>query len=322
MLALWQPTGMTIPSMDSAVSDASVPFAAGDVFVGATQLNNPDDDHAGRGRVLQYDADLNLKGQLWIEGTTHLVYGLNFSPDGVLWAHDPWAWVTLRIGSDGRQLPNLQFARRGFSKTLFAPDGTRWFTESQRGDNQPEPLSTRFPALPGEKTKVGDGGVYRFDAAGKELEACFPDIHGGATGSFAVTHSFLTADGCRLIYVSETGSRVMCYDLARHHQLPDLRSDPSDFQHMYFDLTAISNDRLLICRGDRLELMADTGQALRDYPLEEFGWSLLAPSADERFAYVGNWFSGRLVKLDLDRGRVVATVDVAEKCMAGIAVYT
>ncbi len=39
-------------------------FAKGDVFVGATQLNNPDDDHAGRGRILQYDADLNLKGVL------------------------------------------------------------------------------------------------------------------------------------------------------------------------------------------------------------------------------------------------------------------
>ena len=123
------------------------------------------------------------------------------------------------------------------------------------------------------------------------------------------------------VYVSETGSRVMCYDLVRHRQLPDLRSDPSDFRHMYFDLAAMSNDRLLICRGDRLELMTDSGRVLRDNSLEEFGWSILAPSADERLACAGNWFNGRLVKLDLDSGRVAAKVNVAEKCMAGIAVY-
>ena len=35
------------------------PFAPGDVFVGATLLNNPADDHAGAGRILQFDADLN-----------------------------------------------------------------------------------------------------------------------------------------------------------------------------------------------------------------------------------------------------------------------
>jgi len=296
------------------------PFSSGDVFVGATQLNNPDDDHAGRGRILQYDANLNLKGLLWVEGTTHLVYGLNFAPDGVLWAHDPWAWVTLRVASSGKQLPNRQFAQRGFSKTLFAPDGTLWLTESQRGDNQPEPLSTRFPPLPGETTKIGDGGVYHFDTDGNELEVCYPDIQGGATGSFAVTHSFLTADGERLIYVSETGSRVMCYDLVQQSQLPDLRNHPGGFEYMFFDIAAMSSERVLISMGNRLELMTEVGVELRDYLLEGFGWSVLAPSTDERFAYVGNWFSGQIVKLNLDSGEIAAATDVAEKCMAGIAV--
>lgn len=303
---------------DPAASFA--PFSTGDVFVGATQLDSADDDHAGRGRILQYDANLNLKGLLWVEGTTHLVYGLNFAPDGVLWAHDPWAWITLRVSSSGHQMPNRQFAQRGFSKTLFAPDGTLWLTESQRGGNQPEPLSTRFPPLPGETTKIGDGGVYHFDADGNEIEVFYPDIHGGATGSFAVTHSCLTADGQRLVYVSETGSRVMCYDLAHHRQLPDLRNHPGGFEHMFFDLAAISGDRVLVSMGKRLELMTETGDALRDYPLEGFGWSVLAPSNDEHFAYVGNWFSGKIIKLDLDSGEIAATTDAAEKCMAGIAV--
>ena len=37
------------------------PFGPGDVFAGATLLNDPDDDHAGRGRIIQYDAGLNEK---------------------------------------------------------------------------------------------------------------------------------------------------------------------------------------------------------------------------------------------------------------------
>ena len=39
-------------------------FEEGDIFVGATLLNNPEDDHAGPGRIIQYDGDLNLKGIL------------------------------------------------------------------------------------------------------------------------------------------------------------------------------------------------------------------------------------------------------------------
>ena len=58
------------------------PFEKGDVFAGATLLNNPDDDHAGPGRIFQYDSNLNEKGILWVEGTTHLIGGLKFGPDG------------------------------------------------------------------------------------------------------------------------------------------------------------------------------------------------------------------------------------------------
>ena len=35
------------------------PYAPGDLFVAATLLDNPNDDHAGQGRILQYGADLS-----------------------------------------------------------------------------------------------------------------------------------------------------------------------------------------------------------------------------------------------------------------------
>jgi len=75
------------------------PFEKGDVIVACTVLNNPDDDHAGDGRLLQYDADLNEKGVLWIKETTHLVNGLSFAPDVLFQGSDQEAvMVELQAG--------------------------------------------------------------------------------------------------------------------------------------------------------------------------------------------------------------------------------
>ena len=86
------------------------PFAAGDIFAGATLLNNPEDDHAGPGRIIQYDSDLNEKGVLWTEGTSHLVGGLVFGPDGNLWAFDSNAHCVVRVSPEGQQLPEINDA--------------------------------------------------------------------------------------------------------------------------------------------------------------------------------------------------------------------
>ncbi len=64
------------------------PFEPGDIFLGCTLLNDPTDDHAGDGRILQYDKHLKPKGVLWTEGTCHLVSGLAFDRSGLLWAFD------------------------------------------------------------------------------------------------------------------------------------------------------------------------------------------------------------------------------------------
>ena len=78
------------------------------MLIGATLLDNPKDDHAGQGRIIQFDADLNEKGVLWLTGTTHLVYGLGFAPDGTLWAQDPWAWTTVRVSPTPWAKPCLE----------------------------------------------------------------------------------------------------------------------------------------------------------------------------------------------------------------------
>ncbi len=56
------------------------------------------------------------------------------------------------------------------------------------------------------------------------------------------------------------------------------------------------------------------------YALPGFGWSIIDARGGTH-AFVGNWFSGEVVKLDLDSGEIVARTMDAEKCMAGIAQY-
>ena len=45
------------------------PFEAGDIFLGCTYLCDPDDDHAGDGRILQYDRNRVPKGTLYTEAS-------------------------------------------------------------------------------------------------------------------------------------------------------------------------------------------------------------------------------------------------------------
>ena len=59
------------------------PFEVGDIFLGLTVLNDPDDDHAGDGRIVQYGKDLQKKGELWTEGGVHYVGGLEFDSNGL-----------------------------------------------------------------------------------------------------------------------------------------------------------------------------------------------------------------------------------------------
>ncbi len=318
-----QPASQTVISDLIAASPAQIglqPFAPGDVFVGATQLNNPQDDHAGRGRILQYDADLNLKGLLWVEGSSHLISGLSFAPDGTLWAFDMWSWLALRVSPDGQQLENRQYLERPLSMAHFPADGSLLLSEALVADNQPLPLTTRHPPLPGEATKFGDGDIYRFNGKGELVETYDPDVHGGVTGSFAVSHSVLSADRKSLIYVSETGPRLMRYDLENARQLPDIPRNTDLQPQMHFALATLSGARLLISMGNRLDLITEKGDELRIYPLPGFGWSVIGISPNEDFAYIGNWYDGTLAKLDLKDGEFTAQTKVCIKCMASVAV--
>lgn len=170
------------------------PFAPGDILVGATLLNNPTDDHAGDGRIIQYDQNLKLKGVLWTEGTTHLVGGLSFAPDGILWAFDSNNFTVLRVSPQGKQLPTLKFADRAFSNVSFGKDGTVYLGEHLVGKTvRMRPgttLGTTLPLLPGTD-RFGDGHLYQFTKEGKLLQEFATPVHGGMPGFLGLTGSAL-----------------------------------------------------------------------------------------------------------------------------------
>lgn len=298
------------------------PFEKGDVFLGATVLNNPDDDHAGRGRILQFDADLNLKGVLWVDDTTHLIGGLNFGPDGTLWAFDSFAWKVVRVRRDATLLPTKTFADRPFGSVQFLPDGTFALAEYLKGSAQPENLTTRYPYLPDDPENVGQGKIYIYDAASENLVRTYElDVHGGVSGSMGATHTALGSDGKTLIYTSETGPRLMQFDLATGQQLDDLMTLPAGAgggpPPMMFDVKR-AGDNVVMPLGTKLTVLSQAGEVVTEAPLEGFGWALAASGTDDTYAYAANWFTGEVVKVSLETGEVLARVTIAPSTLSGL----
>jgi hypothetical protein len=313
---------MTAKADEKRVSTLK-PFSKGDVFIGATLLNNPADDHAGLGRILQYDADLKERGVLWVDGTTHLVGGLSFAPDGTMWAFDNLAWKVVRVGRDGKQIDARQLLPRALGKVQFLKNGNYVLSEYFKGTAQPQGLTTRYKYLPDHPTEVGMGGLYEFSPDGTLVHTHYPEVTGGVSGSMAVTHADLASDGRTLIYTSETGLRVMRYDLAARKQLSDLKAlAPSQGgpPAMVFDVAA-AKGRVLLPLGNRIEVLAEDGAEIAKVPLPGFGWAIAATSIDANTAYAGNWFTGDVVKISLTDGTIAAKVNVGPKCISGLVQF-
>jgi outer membrane protein assembly factor BamB len=143
-------------------------------------------------------------------------------------------------------------------------------------------------------------------------------------GFLAVTSTVLADDDRRMIFVSETGRKVMQYDLANRKQLPDL----ADFSAnpdvaMVLVMNPTPDGRLLISTGKGfIVLDPKTGGILRSYPLEGMGWAAINSSVDGQYAIVGNFFTGDIVKVRLADAVVVARNNVGQKeSLSGIAEF-
>ncbi len=305
------------------------PWARGDLFLAVTELNDPADDHAGRGRILQYGADLQPKGVLALAETNHLVGGLKFDRHGVLWAFDSQGFVVLNIHRDGRVVRRTEFGARAYSHVNFTRDGALLFGEHVVGAAiKPEiaaRMHTTIPHMPGS-TRFGDGHVWKFRPDGTLVKEYATAVHGGMGGFLGVTMSALSPDESTLVYCSETGPRLLRYDLVNDVQLPDLQSFappyPPGPPPMFFGMDYGPDGTLDVLRGAGIHVVDAQGQTTRQIPLEGFGWALMDVAADGRSVFVASFFTGEVARIDLASGAKVGSIATgAVKSLAGLVEY-
>lgn len=314
------------PSEDAAgkLANTVTPFVRGDVLVAATVMNDPNDDHAGAGRLLQYDSNLRFKGELWLQGTRHKVGGLTFGPDKTLWAMSQLTPAVVEIAPNGRQRPTRPWSERKLSSVTFAPDGTLYFGEHMVGKQTGHPaVTTKFKLLAGRDV-IGDGHLFQFTRDGKLLREFKTETHGGVFGFLGNTSTVLRDQGRRLIYVSETGNLIKQYDLVADRQLPDLaRFDNDPGMPMVLVMNTMPDGRVLVSNGIGFAVLdGDTGRVLRSYRLEGMGWAAVNGGIDNEHVYVGNFWSGEIVKVRLADGTVVERANVGQReSLSGVAQF-
>ena len=303
------------------------PFEAGDIFLGCTYLNDEVDDHKGDGRILQYTNNLEPKGVLWTEGTEHLVIGLTIDPNGVLWGFDMHNHIVVRVSPDGRQMPNHDFGDRAFSNATFDKEGNIYLGECLVG-NTPYPGSfmKRLPGL----DLVGYANIHKFNAD-LELVDVFDVAYSPEFHQFkGVTHTTMHPSEEYITYTTEIGKKVMRYDIIHREQMEDLVVLPGDLtdQVVAIAVNYLPDGRLLHSRGDYIEILDEKGSVIQTIDLKEHGWGIaqVTPSSDGVHFFTANIFSGIMLKVRLDNGEVVGSIDTGfaapKRSFAGVAEYS
>lgn len=301
------------------------PFAPGDIFLGCTYLNDPKDDHAGEGRILQFDRNMVPKGTLYTEGTSHLVINLSFAPDGVLWAFDPFERVVVRVGRDGRQMPNYDFGQRGWGSAVFGPDGSVYLCEYLKGN---KPYQGGLMRLLEGTDVVGYGHIQKRRPDLSVVKEYDNDTAPSMTGFHGVTHSAMHPSGRFITYITDLSHRVMRFDIVEEKQMPDLvtYTPGDDFVRKWTTGVAyLADGTLLLLRGSFIDLIDESGRSLRTVPLDEYGYAMIRVCADQRFCLVTNIFTGVMSKVDLKDGRIVGQIDTGFakpfRSLAGVAEF-
>ena len=303
------------------------PFEDGDIFLGCTYLNDEVDDHKGDGRILQYTKNLEPKGVLWTKGTEHLVIGLTIARQGVLWGFDMHNPIVVSVSPAGQQMPNHDFGDRAFSNATFDNQGNIYLGECLVGNTTyPGSYMKRLPGL----DLVGYANIHKFNAD-LELVDVFDVAYSPEFHQFkGVTHTTMHPSKEYITYTTEIGKKVMRYDIVNGEQMEDLVVLPGDLtdQVVAIAVNYLPDGRLLHSRGDYIEILDEEGMVIQSIDLEEHGWGIaqVTPSSDGEHFFTANIFSGVMLKVRLDDGEVVGSIDtgfaVPKRSFAGIAEYS
>ena len=309
------------------------PFERGDIFLGLTMLNDPDDDHAGDGFIAQYGADLHKKGELWTEGGKHFVGGLEFDSNGLLWAFNDLCVLHVDPQT-GRQLALTdKFLPRSYRSASFDAAGNVYLGEHMKAEKKPDNkianrTTIKFDVIPGEGV-LGYGYIYKYDPDWNLLKVFKTETAPEMTGFKGVTHSSLHPSGQFITYATETGKRLMRYDVVNDKQLPDLATYPGEpgaaDRVWVIAVKHLPDGRVLITRGDYMEMLDEQGEVLRTYPLETYGWSDIEICGDGEHCLVSSMWEGTMVKVNIESGDIVGEIDTGMKApnrsLAGVAEY-
>ena len=303
------------------------PFDKGDIFLGCTYLDNPDDDHMGEGRILQFDKNWVPKGTLYTKGTRYLILGCRFAPDGTLWSFDAHDHVTVRVTPDGAELEPW-YSGRSFGSVNWDADGNTWFGEYFIGKEIWQGTSAKFR----DDGLLGDGNIYKYSADLELLESYEVDNAPEFTQFKGVTHSTLHPSGDWIVYTTETARRLMRFDVRNGVQMDDLDgfpdADPFDREdkRWFIAPSYMVDGRLLCTAADGLRIYDAGGKLEKSIPLPGYGWAQVCPDADNRFAVAANIWTGVAARVDIDKEEVVQLVDTGFtapfRSLAGIAVFT
>jgi hypothetical protein len=303
------------------------PFEKGDIFLSCTYLNNPDDDHMGEGRILQFDKHWRPKGTLYTESTRYLIVGCKIGPDGTLWAFDGHDHITLQISTEGEEVGAWD-SGRSFGSINWDEDGNLLFGEYFIGTEIWQGTSAKFL----DNGTLGDGNIYKYSPELKLLETYEVENAPEFTKFKGVTHSTLHPSGDFITYTTETARRLMRFDLRNKQQMEDLDSypdaDPLDrTDKRWFIAPAYLPDGRLLCTvAEGLRIYDDNNNIIKDIELPGYGWAQVVPDVDNHFALAANIWTGMAARIDLDKGELTESIDIGFtapfRSLAGVAVYT
>jgi hypothetical protein len=281
------------------------PFAPGDLFITASDLDESARFPTGKGKVLQIASDWTPKA-VFETGETGLISSLTLDPSGNLHILDPQARSHLTIGTDGR--PKAMFERlpsAAYGSMIARADGTYLLGEHMVGE------------IPGFG---GKGHAYHVNAAGDLLAEYDTQTNGGMGGFLGVTHMAQSGNSKTLYHVSETGAHIYAHDLVGNKRLGAIytRADPPP---MVFGLAALDDGTLLVACGNEVRQIDTKGNILRHYAMPEGrGWAIVVLRKGGKSFWALDFFGGKLACVDTESGAIIQTKILGlAKCLTGIA---
>jgi hypothetical protein len=232
----------------------------------------------------------------------------------------------VRVGTDGRQLDNVDFGNRGWGNVCFGAGGTLYLGEYLKGDKPYQGGDMRL--LEGTGV-VGHGRIAQFDKAFNPIKEFDNQTADSLTGFHGITHSVMHPGGEFMTYMTDLGMRVLRYDVVNDQQMPDLVTYPGGEEYMRKWTTGVDylqSGMLLLLRGSFIDFIDEDGESLDTIPLDEYGYAMITISADQQHVFVTNIFTGVMSKVDIERGKIVGQIDTGlarpQRSLAGVAEFT